>query len=589
MDTSSGRLMTALASLLTIGLTVTACAAPPGRGVGSQPATVVLSLANGNHDHEGLKAFAEGAAAATGGTVTIEFKDAAHKGEPAYESAVIDDVAAGTYDLGWAAPRPWHGKGVTSFDALMAPFLIDSYMLQAAVLESDLEQKMLAGLDGTGLVGLGILPGPLRRVATAEGGFRAAGDLRGKVVGIQDSDIAAMTFEAFGGSTKAIPAGASLGPVDAVEQQLGSIVGNRYHKELPHVTVDLALWPRPVILFANKGVFDSMSDEQQTALRGVAKQLLAATTAALESEDATALGDLCEDGADIVVAGNDATAALVTAVEPVYDELEKDTATASMLKRIAEMKIAIPAATLVTSCPSPSSPAPQAAGGFPEGTYEARLSCDELEAYWAVHPELPMKDRSPCPVVQGFTFKDNTWIENYGERWTFSFFGDHVRLGNFTLRWSWDGKQVTFSEIQGGEEGDEQAWTTQPFVKLDEPTTPVIGFPDGTYRAQISADEMKAFWEDHDVPISLRVPCPCVRQFILREGVWTGGDGSLWKPSFFGDKLTIADRDGSITVRWKFDPWAEEVTFLDVEAGGGDEEKDLMTYFTVKPFDRQDP
>ncbi len=158
-----------------------------------------------------------------------------------------------------------------------------------------------------------------------------------------------------------------------------------------------------------------------------------------------------------------------------------------MVKRIAGMKAGIPTATSTAACPSPSaSPAPQTAGGFPEGTYEARLSCDELKAYWVAHPELPVEDRFPCPVVMGFTLKDDTFVENYGERWKFSFFGDHVQLGNFTLRWSWDGKQLTFSEIQGGEEGDEQAWTTQPFVKLEDPTTPVVGFPDGTYRAQIS-------------------------------------------------------------------------------------------------------
>jgi TRAP-type C4-dicarboxylate transport system substrate-binding protein len=590
MDTRSGRLFTVVASMLTVALMVTACAAPTGRGVGSQPASIVLSLANGNHDHEALKPFAEGAAAATGGTVTIEFEDAAHAGEVAYESAIIADVAAGTYDLGWAAPRPWHGKGVTSFDALMAPFLVDSYALQRAVLESDLEQEMLAGLEGTGLVGLGILPGPMRRVATAEGGFRAPGDLRGKLIGIQQSDIATMTFEALGASTKAIPGGSSLGPVEGVEQQLGSLEGNHYHKELPHVTVDLAFWPRPVILFANKARFDSLSTEQQTALRGLTKQLLASTTAAVEAEDVSAVGIMCGDGTDIVVAGTDAVAAMLTAVRPVYDELEKDVRTASMIKRIADMKAGIAAEAPITSCPSPSaSPAPQTAGGFPEGTYEARLSCEELQAYWADHPELELKHRFPCPVVMGFTLKDNTFVENYGERWKFSFFGDHIQLGNFTLRWAWDGKQLTFSEIQGGEPGDEQAWTTQPFVKLTDPATPVVGFPDGTYRAHISADEMKAYWEDHDVPIGLRVPCPCEREFKLHDGVWTGDDGSLWEPSFFGDKLTLTDSIGSFTVRWKFDPWLEEVTFLDVDAGGGDEERDLTNFFTVKPFDRQDP
>ena len=180
MDTRSRRLITVIASLLAVALVTTACGASPGRGVGSQPASIVLALANGNHDHVALEPFAEAVATSTGGTVTVRFEDAVHVGDAAYESAIIDDVAAGTYDLAWVAPRPWHAKGVTTFDALMAPFLVDSYALQQAVLESDLERDMLAGLDGTGLVGLGILPGPLRRVAMAEGGFRAPDDLRGK-------------------------------------------------------------------------------------------------------------------------------------------------------------------------------------------------------------------------------------------------------------------------------------------------------------------------------------------------------------------------------------------------------------------------
>jgi TRAP-type C4-dicarboxylate transport system substrate-binding protein len=589
MDTRSRRFITVIASLLTFALVGAACAAAPGRGVGSQPASIVLSVANGNHDHVALEPFAEAVATSTGGTVTLRIEDAVHQGDPAYESAIIDDVAAGTYDLAWVAPRPWHAKGVTTFDALMAPFLVDSYALQQAVIDSDLERDMLAGLDSTGLVGLGILPGPMRRVAMAEGGFRAPGDLRGKLVGIGDSAIAARTFETLGATTTTLPSGAILRGQDAVEQQLGSVVGNRYHLELPHVTVDLALWPRPMILFANKRRFDSLSVEQQAALRGAAKPLVASTTAAVEAEDVSSVAVLCADAADLVIAGDDAKAALVTAVRPVYDELEKDAKTASMLDRISEMKAGIPASTPIATCPSPASTAPRTAGGFPEGTYEARLSCDELETYWAAHPELPIEDRFPCPVVMGFTLMDDTFVENYGERWTFSFFGDHIQLGNFTLRWSWDGKQLTFSEIEGGDEGDEQAWTTQPFVKLEDPTTPVVGFPDGTYQARISAEEMQAYWVAHDVPIDLRVPCPCEREFSLRDGVWTGDDGSLWEASFFGDKLTLADRIGSFTVRWKFDPWVEEVTFLDVDAGGAAEERDLTNFFTVKPFDRQDP
>ena len=64
---------------------------------------------------------------------------------------------------------------------------------------------------------------------------------------------------------------------------------------------------------------------------------------------------------------------------------------------------------------------------------------------------------------------------------------------------------------------------------------------------------------------------------------------ALWEPSFFGDKLTLTDPVSSFTLRWRFDPQVEEVTFVDVEAGDGDEETDLAMAFTVKPFDRQDP
>src|SRR5215208_3709131 len=156
MMTRRGRGTTAVVALLTIGMVVTACADAPGRGVGSQPASVVLTLANGNDGHDFLLPFAEAVTTASGGTVSLEFVDQAHRGEVAYESAIVDDVTAGGYDLGWVAPRPWHARGVHTFDALMAPFLIDSYALQRAVLESDLEGQMLAGLAGTGLVGIGI-------------------------------------------------------------------------------------------------------------------------------------------------------------------------------------------------------------------------------------------------------------------------------------------------------------------------------------------------------------------------------------------------------------------------------------------------
>jgi TRAP-type C4-dicarboxylate transport system substrate-binding protein len=586
MDGRPHNVAIARGTLLLLGLIlIGACAAPTGRGVGSQPASVVLTFANSGHEHQYLEPFADAASLATDGTVKIEFKDQVHKSEPAYETKIIDDVVKGDYDLGWVAPRPWHDKGVMSFDALMAPFLIDTYALQAAVLGGDLEDQMLAGLDGSGLVGLGIAPGPLRRIATDGIALDGPESLAGKVVAINDSAIARMTFEGLGATTVSIPGGGALGDAVAVEQQFGSILGNRYHHDLGDVVADLALWPRPLILFANQSAFQALSDAQQDGLRAAADQYASWSLADAEAEDESAIRDLCADGANLVVAGAEARAALLAAVQPVYVELAKDAPTKAFLDRIADLKAATAAPAAAASCAmAEASPTAASRGGFPDGIYEARLSCAELEAFWADHP-TPAEMRFPCPMVMGFTLDGDSWVENYGEKWNFSFLGDHVELGDFTMRWTFDGKQLTFSDMVGGAPGHAQAWTTKPFTKLDKSPIPDVGFPDGTYVAQISSDEMRAFWEANDVPLDMRVPCPCESRFSLENGVWTGDDGSTWTPSFFGNHLTLTDREGEFTLRWRFDPQVEEVTFSDVEAPEGDR-IGLEMFFKVKAFDR---
>jgi TRAP-type C4-dicarboxylate transport system substrate-binding protein len=48
------------------------------------------------------------------------------------EQQVVRAVAAGKVDLGWAGARVFDTIGVTSFQALQAPMLIDNYALEQA-------------------------------------------------------------------------------------------------------------------------------------------------------------------------------------------------------------------------------------------------------------------------------------------------------------------------------------------------------------------------------------------------------------------------------------------------------------------------
>jgi hypothetical protein len=63
-------------------------------------------------------------------------------------------------DLGAVGGRAWDAVGVTSLDALQAPFLIDSYALEQDVLESAIPARMLQALGPLGLA-KEVRPAPL--------------------------------------------------------------------------------------------------------------------------------------------------------------------------------------------------------------------------------------------------------------------------------------------------------------------------------------------------------------------------------------------------------------------------------------------
>ena len=128
------------------------------------------------------------------------------EGTPGYETGVIADVKAGMADLAWVGSRAFDSAGVASLNALHAPLLIDSYPLEREALESRLVSEMLRGLGPVGVVGLGILPGPLRKPL---GVARLVGprDYAGKTLALQRSPIAEQTLRALGARGAEIASG----------------------------------------------------------------------------------------------------------------------------------------------------------------------------------------------------------------------------------------------------------------------------------------------------------------------------------------------------------------------------------------------
>lgn len=457
-------------------LATAGCAGIPadrGGGAGQAP-RITLTLANGNGDHQELQPFADAVARLSDDSVHIDFRDGVHAGDPEAPTEIIGDVKGGKFDLGWTGAADWHELGVTSLDALAAPFLIDSYELEEKVLDSPVAADMLAGLGDVGVVGVGIMPGPLKLLSGANHPFVRPADFVGATIAIGPSAITVGALRALGAKALIIGTEGSLVGADGVEAQLGALLGNKYDTVMKHTSVNVALFPRPIVVYANPSRFASLSESQQQALRLAAQQSSASAVGNLHQAESAAFATLCEHGSEMAVATAADLAALRTAVQPVYDELDQDAATASKIRAIETMKAQVPVGAPARSCPASSAtPQPSTAReGFPDGTYEATISAAEMKAAW-VRLVIPPEFQEQCPCTNTFTLKDGVMTGGEQDQWYSSFFGDHVSIGvqgspngAFTVRWSYDGHAVTFSDMVGGDAGDRGVFETKPFVKV---------------------------------------------------------------------------------------------------------------------------
>ena len=125
----------------------------------------------------------------SGGSLRIKATTLWRDGQPDYEEATVADVRRGDVDLAIVAARAFDLVGTTSFHAVLAPFLVDSLELEGRVLESPLAERMLAGVEEAGVVGLGVLPGALRRPVGFRRATLTADDFDGAVVGVRPSEI----------------------------------------------------------------------------------------------------------------------------------------------------------------------------------------------------------------------------------------------------------------------------------------------------------------------------------------------------------------------------------------------------------------
>jgi TRAP-type C4-dicarboxylate transport system substrate-binding protein len=332
-------------------LTVAAVGCSGGTKAGGKVAerTTVLSMASqiGGGPPQQLVQFASEVAKRSGGTIRIDFENNWRERDRHQELDTIRDVRADKVDLAWVGARAWDSVGVTDFDPLVAPLLIDSYPLEEQVFARRLPQRMLAGVRRAGVIGIGVLPGPMRKLLGVRHAFVRPADFRGQTIGAMGM-LAAEAFRTLGARPHQQFAQERLGALDAVESQMSAIVGNGYDTHARFLSANLSLWPRPLVIFASPRVFRSLTREQQDALREGAAAAVPAALVASEQEDALAVRILCaRRKVALVDLAQPQRAALLGAVAPVYRRLESNAGTRRAIHEIEALKRAAPPAPAV--------------------------------------------------------------------------------------------------------------------------------------------------------------------------------------------------------------------------------------------------
>jgi TRAP-type C4-dicarboxylate transport system substrate-binding protein len=398
-----------LAALALAALT-TGCGGSGGDKAGGQeaPATsevapvgepVTLTLVTVDPLQSGwVPEFAAAAAQLSGGSIRIEIQ-AGGSAIVDYEHRLVERVRAGDADMVSVGARAWDRFDVTSFRAIVAPFLVDSLELQRRVLESPLADRMLAGLARLDLVGLAILPGPLRRPFGLSRTLSGPRDYAAATIGIRFGGVARDTITSLGATPTGYRIG-SLAGLDGAELDVWTIAGHdSYDAPGSALTANVVLWPRPETIVISRAAFDRLSPAQQTVLRTAGREALVPVAARVDREQTEALDVVCSRGRLALVTASPAElAALRSAVQPVYDALERDTETRRLLAEIRALRTE-PGEPV--RCPA----TPAAAEGL-EGIWAATVTAAEIRAHGGSSAEAA-------------TFAGAGTLELRDGRWTF--------------------------------------------------------------------------------------------------------------------------------------------------------------------------
>ncbi|RZU76116.1 TRAP-type C4-dicarboxylate transport system substrate-binding protein [Micromonospora kangleipakensis] len=441
----------AIATALSSALLASGCSAAPDRAGGDaeeQVRVLTYAVVNIGGPSAAETEWADDVKRLSDGALQIEFKSAWRRGEPQQEQGVLADLREGKVALGGVRARALDREGYLGFQALVAPFLVDSYALESAVFDSGIVDDMLAGVTAIDVVGIAVLPSSLYRVTGKEHAFAGPDDFRGQILATQDSAMNEATMKSLGATPHFMASSSDIRAYDGYTAPPGAVAGNSYQSFLRHLAGNLSLGIQPSLILMGKVTEGSLDEEQRKILREAASDVRAAAIRASQEDDRVGMSVLCNSSVEVSFASAEDLQDLRKAVTPVYDQLRQDPQSAEWLGQITALKIKTAAAPDVATCPDTPTPASTDLG-IPDGTYVRTRTKEDLERapyYLSWYP----------PGTSTLTFRRGVMTkidpEGASQSHTYTLFQGRIHAENngpvdFIASYHLDGDKLTFTDF----------------------------------------------------------------------------------------------------------------------------------------------
>jgi TRAP-type C4-dicarboxylate transport system substrate-binding protein len=333
---------TAVVAALTIAATLTACGTQTSADkTGEHTLVIRLALAdvlNPNGQTVAPGVFVSTLEQLSGGSIKVQLVGNFENDSATAETDIITAISKGDLDAGVPSIRAFAAAGMPGFQALEAPFVVTSKAAEDAIVTGQVGKDLLKSLDGTGVVGLGIASGVLRRPFGLVPLLNPA-DWKGKAFRTFDSAVQQQTITALGGVP--VTVGISFdtlvreGTLQGAETDLAQYAENAYGQLLPAVVRNVVLWPRMVVLTLNRKLVERMSAQQRGWLQQAADAAVRASVSDT-FDDAIQASRLCAAGVKFYDATAADIAGLKAAVEPVLATISSNPVAGPLLAEVEQ-------------------------------------------------------------------------------------------------------------------------------------------------------------------------------------------------------------------------------------------------------------